>query len=178
VKRNPHAVQLHWRLPCVPSRAEAGALLREWIRTGRTPRGVTVRPIYWGPGRFASVAALRAWLRSEGLRDGGPGVVETYAAPGLVMCDYDGGFCPDLGPIWHLSRLIGVPVRWVRIDRTRRGWHVFSQWARRFTDAETVALQAILGSDPKRESYNLMRVLGRKSRRNNHWNLMFRKKCE
>jgi hypothetical protein len=71
-------------------------------------------------------------------------------------------------------------VSWFRIDKTRRGYHVIIHYPFRFLPAEQVALQAILGSDRRRESLNLMRALSLArypSRiRAKEWNILFRAK--
>lgn len=47
----------------------------------------------------------------------------------------------------------------MRYDRTKRGWHVVIEWDRAFPPVALVALQAILGSDSRREALNFMRAL-------------------
>lgn len=49
-------------------------------------------------------------------------------------------------------------VACVECRRTRRGWHVTFTVARRLNAYTVVALQAILGSDARRETFNLIRV--------------------
>jgi hypothetical protein len=62
-------------------------------------------------------------------------------------------------------------------ERTARGWHVVIGLSISITPIETVALQAILGSDPRRESLNLMRVLygGGSDKR---WNILYKRKLK
>lgn len=48
--------------------------------------------------------------------------------------------------------------QWVRIDKTRRGWHVVVQVRRRLSAQRVVMVQALLGSDWKRELFNSARV--------------------
>jgi hypothetical protein len=83
--------------------------------------------------------------------------------------------------MFAVLRTIGLRPVWVRTDRTRRGWHVRIRLTRRLLPAETVALQALLGSDDRRECLNLMRVMslarqdpGPYFRR--RWNLLFKEK--
>lgn len=77
----------------------------------------------------------------------------------LLYLDLDGdipkGF---LFRLYRCVRLWGWPLEAVRYDRTARGWHVVVGINRRLTPAVIVAAQAILGSDLKREAFNLMRV--------------------
>lgn len=58
-----------------------------------------------------------------------------------------------------VARILGVRVREVCYTRSRRGWHVSIRWNRAFDRSALVALQAVLGSDPRREALNLMRAL-------------------
>lgn len=57
-----------------------------------------------------------------------------------------------------LLRLWSLRVQYFRYDRTSRGWHVWIECRNRRTPTEIVAMQAALGSDPIRESINLLRV--------------------
>jgi len=69
----------------------------------------------------------------------------------------------------------------LRRYRTRRGWHVEIQ-ARIMLEPEVmVALQAILGSDYRREAFNLFRVMALPVapvfwRRLGHWNVLHRER--
>lgn len=76
-----------------------------------------------------------------------------------LLCDFDGPL-PDglLAWITQCCRLWEWPLIAIRYDRTRRGWHVIVTVNRRLTAARTVAAQAIFGSDPRREMFNMMRV--------------------
>lgn len=77
----------------------------------------------------------------------------------LLKLDFDGriprGFTKLLAS--HARRW-QWPIARVRYDRTRRGWHVIVTVRKRIPPPLIVAAQAILGSDPHRESFNLMRV--------------------
>jgi hypothetical protein len=73
-------------------------------------------------------------------------------------------------------RIIGtVKPKWINYSRTRRGWHVEIGLNKRIGPLEIVALQAVLGSDPRRECLNLMRVMngGAVDRR---WNILYSRK--
>ncbi len=52
----------------------------------------------------------------------------------------------------------GWPLRAIRFDRTRRGWHVIVAVHKTVPPPLIVAAQAIWGSDPRREMFNVMRV--------------------
>ena len=77
----------------------------------------------------------------------------------LLYLDLDGevpaGF---LFRLCHCLRLWAWPVEAIRYDRTAHGWHVVVGVNRRLSPPMIVAAQAILGSDRKREAFNLMRV--------------------
>lgn len=79
----------------------------------------------------------------------------------LLYLDFDGpipaGF---LDRVTWCAQIWGWPLEAVRYDRTRRGWHVVVGVRKRLTPALIVAAQAVLGSDYKREAFNLMRVQG------------------
>jgi hypothetical protein len=81
--------------------------------------------------------------------------------------------------VWKLARCIGATPQWIRYDATRRGVHVVTRWDRNFDPAELVAMQALLGSDQNRESFNLARVIagGKKGKeRAAKWNILYRRK--
>lgn len=80
--------------------------------------------------------------------------------PTLLYLDFDGALPLDL-----VNRITATLAMWrwpivaIRIDKTRRGYHVVVGIRKRVVNsAMLVAAQAILGSDPKREMFNLMRV--------------------
>lgn len=76
----------------------------------------------------------------------------------LILCDYDGPLPPKLLPwITQCCRLWKWPLRSVRYDKTRHGWHVVVHINARPPLAHVIAAQAIFGSDRKREMLNLMR---------------------
>ena len=77
----------------------------------------------------------------------------------LLYLDFDDSLPERLEDrIAHLCRLCRWPLVAVRLDRTRRGWHVVVGVRRILHPAAIVAAQAILGSDPMRETFNLVRV--------------------
>lgn len=77
----------------------------------------------------------------------------------FIKLDLDGELPGDLDYriAWTL-RAMSLRSDYVRCDRTRRGWHVTIAVPRRLSAHTVVCLQAILGSDPKRETFNLVRV--------------------
>lgn len=80
--------------------------------------------------------------------------------PTVLRLDYDRARLPrDV-----YSRMVNA-LRWLRLRpvalvyrRTARGWHVKVALSRRINPLSVVALQALLGSDPKRETFNLLRA--------------------
>jgi hypothetical protein len=96
------------------------------------------------------------------------------------LCDYDGPLPRDVD--WRIKALAhhcGLGVAWVRYDRTRRGWHVIIQTRQRIAPGFLVAMQAILGSDWRREMFNVQRA--RRLRRvdpwwRDHWNVLYETK--
>ena len=77
----------------------------------------------------------------------------------LLKLDFDGELPDEImyRINWTLD-IVGLKASCVRIDRTRRGYHVLVALVGRVNDYTVVCLQAVLGSDPKRETFNLMRV--------------------
>lgn len=147
-----------------------------WI-DGLSTFGVEVEAIDWKRG--GSQGAIRRRLMDrKTLPNGKVGIVARYASPEWSLCDYDRPASPALLAVWRLARRLGVNVRVIEYRRTRRGWHVSVQWSRSFRPIELIAIQAILGSDPFRESFNLARVLGGRASQSNRWNLLFKEKLK
>lgn len=77
----------------------------------------------------------------------------------LLYLDIDGPIPKGLiARVTMCCRLWHWTLEAIRVDRTRRGWHVIVSIAQRIRPALIVAAQAILGSDLNREMFNLMRV--------------------
>lgn len=78
-----------------------------------------------------------------------------------IKLDYDGTLPVDLTyRINWTASVVGLGIKAIRIDRTRRGYHVIVCVRGCVSAVSVVALQAILGSDPKRETFNLVRARG------------------
>jgi hypothetical protein len=76
-----------------------------------------------------------------------------------LYLDFDSKAAPTIvARITACCRLWQWPVEAIRFDRTRRGWHVIIGVRKKIAPALIVAAQAILGSDPNREAFNVMRV--------------------
>lgn len=78
-----------------------------------------------------------------------------------LRCDYDGRIPRDVmaARLVMVARLHRLRVRWVRFDRTRNGYHMVVNVAQRVALSRVILLQALLGSDWKREAFNSARVL-------------------
>ncbi len=96
-----------------------------------------------------------------------------------LRCDFDGPFPDDFD--WRLRALARHQewtVHHTMIRRTRHGWHVIVTLDNEVAPLIVVAAQAILGSDWKRENFNLFRAqrlpdvpsVWRESRR---WNALY-----
>jgi hypothetical protein len=96
----------------------------------------------------------------------------------MLYLDFDHAIgCSRIRSIYTLARLVGFRVKWIRCDRTRHGWHLVVALSRPLPALAVVACQAIIGSDYRRESLNLMRCLSRPSAaRERYWNILFDKK--
>lgn len=101
----------------------------------------------------------------------------------ILKLDYDR---PRL-PAATYRRIVSV-CRWLRLRpellvarRTVRGWHVKVRARGSLSPAALVAVQAILGSDPGRETFNLIRARAlrrapRTWRNPALWNVLFLRK--
>ena len=77
----------------------------------------------------------------------------------LLYLDFDGKVPRGLLDriVWS-CKLWQWPIVAVRFDKTRHGWHVVVGIRKRVAPSLIVAAQAVLGSDYKREAFNIMRV--------------------
>jgi hypothetical protein len=77
-----------------------------------------------------------------------------------LRCDYDGYVPRNMGQrLEMLARLHRLRVVWYRLDRTRHGYHLIVKLSTRVSLARVILLQALLGSDWKREAFNSARIL-------------------
>ena len=137
---------------------------RQFQKTGRTPPGVRLTLTHWdGPPLTQP--------EIDHLKVGRPGLVKQYHDPALTLLDFDHSRPVSLRKIWELAEQLRIRPTWIEYDRTNRGYHVIIRWNRKFRPLETIAIQAILGSDRRRELFALARVMsGARSKR---WNLLF-----
>lgn len=106
------------------------------------------------------------------------GIMKEWSDPAVIMCDYDTPTAPGFLEFTKVFHTLGITPISVRYDRTKRGWHVVIVLPRDLHKCATVALQAILGSDPRRETLNLMRALSTNMDRfaSQRWNVLFESK--
>jgi len=161
--------QLQYRCSVRPTKSLLDKAREAWVK-GETVAGVRILPLSWS-GCSTKNAVLR------GAYVGNAGIVKQYHKAGTTLTDHDTRKAPSLALIWRIARLCGIKPLLVRMDRTRRGWHCVIVWNRRFNPMETIALQCALGSDLRRETYNLARVFSGKAR-NKRWNLLFSEKVK
>lgn len=162
--------QIHYRFRGKkPTRADVERAREVFRQTGKSPNGVQIRIVCFG-------GSPRKWREVWGV--GCPGIVDRYHVPGVTLCDYDVPTCPSLERVFMLSQVFGVGVKWAEYTKTRRGWHLSVCWKRKWDNWQTVAIQAMLGSDWKREALGFARLLWGGSRPSRHWNLLFSEKLE
>ena len=102
-----------------------------------------------------------------------------------ILLDYDHEPPRDLLHRWAFVR------RWLKlvrsgpmvVTRTKRGWHVRAGVCGQVEPSVVVAVQAIMGSDWKRETYNLVRARGLARapafwRQQGRWNVLYARKLE
>lgn len=103
------------------------------------------------------------------------GEIKTRGDSRTLLCDFDDPRPPTLARLWRVLGRIGVRPIYIAYDRSHSGcWHVRVRLNIALTSGEIVAAQALLGSDPQRERYNLMRVIA--GARIRDWNLLFQRK--
>ena len=98
-----------------------------------------------------------------------------------LYIDIDQREAKPLREMWYRFRVLGVRFEWIRYDRTDRGWHIVCQLTRAYDPVAIVAMQAVFGSDPERESFNLARVIENRRKGASAWkksrtNILFSRK--
>jgi hypothetical protein len=76
-----------------------------------------------------------------------------------IKCDFD-GVMPRafIQRVAFVCRVLRCSVLYLEVHRTRRGHHVVIHVNRRLSFMRTVLIQALLGSDWKRETFNSRRA--------------------
>lgn len=147
-------------------------IARQWIRTGKSPHYCRVIPIIWSKRSPSNVR--RFFSSREKVRFGCPGVVRYYGSPRTLLLDFDHIWPVTFIMISAVFRHLNLNSECIEYHRTRRGWHVAIRLkGDGLKPAEICALQVLLGSDPRRETFNLSRVLSGKAEKNHRWNLLF-----
>lgn len=97
-----------------------------------------------------------------------------------LKVDYDGAVPPALTDrIGAVVRANGARVLWYALRRTRRGWHLEVETTRRWAAMRIVAAQLALGSDWRREVFNIRRVMSLRymdPAQRGRWNVLFTRK--
>ena len=111
------------------------------------------------------------------------GVVDHVAHPQRAYIDVDQHRPPSVSQISAVARIVGLRIVWTLYRRTRRGWHVIIAMRDHLSPGETIALQACLGSDRRRETLNLMRAVSVRTGRirgfwSERWNLLYSSKLQ
>ena len=77
----------------------------------------------------------------------------------ILKCDYDGRMpAAFVARVLFVCRVHRCPVQLVEIRKTTRGYHALITVSGRISFARVVLLQAVLGSDWKRELFNSRRA--------------------
>lgn len=80
---------------------------------------------------------------------------------------------------WHrinkVILLLRLDITDVSVEKSKHGWHITLNIKNKMNDHEIVCVQSLMGSDYKRECFNLLRVHSGKFP-NQSWNVLFKKK--
>lgn len=107
------------------------------------------------------------------------GRIDTYGAANKLLLDFDRPDKPNLPRIWNVCRRHALKPRALSCNATAHGWHVIVLLGRRVAPWQALALQAIMGSDWRRESLNLLRLWdGPEPKRQYRWrwNILYTRK--
>jgi len=111
------------------------------------------------------------------------GRIKEYAHPRRTLIDIDGGrklLSETMYRIPRVARVVHIKPQWIRVDRTQHGWHVVIHWNRSLNNWSILALQAILGSDWRREAMNWDRLQAERKDRFSlkRWNILYEEKLK
>lgn len=89
----------------------------------------------------------------------------------LIKLDYDGKTLHTFEKRKWILKYLALTPKWIEKQRTKHGGHhVRIVLENDLKSLEIMAIQALLGSDYRRETYNLLRIMqGMKN-----WNALFR----
>jgi hypothetical protein len=174
-KSSPPLAQVRMHVRNVPrNQKHADELFQRWL-SGKSDENL-FELIVWRKGRKINLYGVNRNGVKVRASLGTMGRVKEYARKDTTFVDIDTPRCPTLNRVRRVSRRLNIRPVFVRYDRTAKGWHIVTRWNRNFSNLELVALQAVLGSDWKREVFNLARVLSGKAERTNRWNILFERK--
>jgi hypothetical protein len=184
-KLNPYGVQTEFILTARAraiwgelTRDQVREMKREYIETGRSPQGIQIHIRIWGEDLTQGRARARLARWRGGVR---AGVVDQYGDEYTTLHDYDDGRePPTIEAIREIAAILGATVEALAYSTSHSGGaHLAITWGNRWQPLEIVALQAILGSDPKREAFNLLRVRSGTDLTDNWgWNVLYSRKLE
>lgn len=109
------------------------------------------------------------------------GVLVERQSARKAMLDHDQRRTPRLRAVWVCLRLWQLSPEYICDTRSKKGWHRVIKFRRNLQPLAIVCVQSLLGSDRRRESLNLMRLLSIGKNDNDsfarsRWNLMFERK--
>jgi len=88
----------------------------------------------------------------------------------LIKLDYDGHTLHTYDKRKWIIKYLGLTFEWIEIHNTvHGGFHVRIKLKENLKPLEILAIQVLLGSDYKRETYNLLRVRNKIK----NWNALF-----
>jgi len=101
----------------------------------------------------------------------------------LLKVDYDAARLPDAleDRIGHVAACMGARVKWYALNRSSGGvgWHLRVCVTGRHGPARVVLAQSLLGSDWRREAFNLARARGLRGAgelARTRWNVLYGRK--
>ena len=112
---------------------------------------------------------------------GAAGIMEEFSDEFTIMLDYDRKRTPRLLFLFSLFRMCKLRTLFVRDDKTKKGWHRTIKLSSPLPRLAIIAIQALLGSDSRREALNLMRVMrtlrgGMSDFQSRRWNILYASK--
>lgn len=101
------------------------------------------------------------------------GRVKRFGAPDLVLCDFDAPQVPDVERIERILDTIAERPLWYLWEPTAHGLHLTIRLARPLDAWQILCLQALLGSDWRREAMNWFRLYCSQDKSNWRWNVLY-----
>lgn len=158
------------------------------LPTGGTPtiQKQSPTPKKWGWGechrnKRRGCHFQRRWVR-YGFRISRFGVVEELWKKGEAHLDFDTGRnSPRIRPMLAVCRILALRIKCIRLDKTRRGWHVVIYHNGNYTPTETLAFELCCDSDQRRATLDLRRIVAIREKKisghfRNRFSILFSKK--